>query len=1159
MRDELLGKEYVVPAYIDLHVNYSLAFGNPQNKTVTVNIEFPTVDDYSRKLCKNQTNVLIIPAFQFKILELQCDIIGTHVKASENVIVYSATIKEEVGGIPDLLMIEQLIPVRLWGTYYVVVPSGKSPEGDRILVITAHENTTVHILGHDHVTIQGKYDRIQRRILGTSPITIKSSKPVTVTQFVVRSDDTSMINIIPLKYKIDKSDLMKNDSLSYTYIQGEKEDGTNISLSKYHAYSGRKFPKLPEFILSCTLLHKESELLPRSNCGFMDESQTEDIWPVMVPGDGIDNDGDNQIDEDDCCQSDLFGTLFVIPVIPLNTYTVLNTYLKCSVSGQDEISVRFSKYPTINWSPLSVPRIDNIFEIKNLTRDPLIVKSNNEKEILLSCQYMCDSGTQCSNKFIVPPVDILQTEYFATIPLTPIPETVSQKGCLVAGIFDNTKFTYLENTQILTLQKGKQQAIQLLTVNGTFITSSHIISVLCFIKYKADTSEHYLINHVLPISGTRFNIKTSDNLSEEKLVLISTDENTVLNLTSINHANSENVFNEYRLIQKGGQMENLDWENTSNLEFRVISSKPIIVMASFERKNQDGSHSSGYDFVHVAPDPNTDSEVHVYRSLDRTESDLSKFTITERIYPFTSHQIPGDGEDNDRDGLIDEEYCGFLWGDEVLVDYDLDGALNEDCKGCPEGKELLSTFICEFCEIGTYRENSSRIDKCEQCGMNMTTYNNASTSQTDCIPICEEGMELKNVTEKCEPCPFGYYKTVSANDTSLRVSDRFWCKKCPAEKTTNDTGSTSIKDCIAICEEGMELENRIENCEPCPVGYYKNVSANDTSLSVSDRFWCKKCPPEKTTYEIRATHCIDICVEGTEFENITEKCIPCPVGFYKNVSANDTSHDSSDRFRCKKCPDGETTYETGASHCIAICEEGKELENGTDICVPCRVGFYKNVSANDTNLHVSDRFWCKKCPVKKTTYDRGATYCIDICEKGMELENGTEKCKPCPVGYYKNVSANDTSLHVSDRFWCKKCPAENTTYESGTSSIKDCIAHCKEGMYYKDDRCTECEIGFFKNTSSENITLKKNLRWNCTKCLPGTTTLSKGGDKCIELCSTGKEYDAITDKCYPCKLGFFKNISGSNINCSSCPNNYTTGHLGAISEEQCKRGKVILN
>lgn len=26
-----------------------------------------------------------------------------------------------------------------------------------------------------------------------------------------------------------------------------------------------------------------------------------------------------------------------------------------------------------------------------------------------------------------------------------------------------------------------------------------------------------------------------------------------------------------------------------------------------------------------------------------------------------TEQIPGDGIDNDGDGLVDEEYCGFLW------------------------------------------------------------------------------------------------------------------------------------------------------------------------------------------------------------------------------------------------------------------------------------------------------------------------------------------------------------------------------------------------------------------------------------------------------------------------------------------------------------------
>ncbi|XP_061182332.1 uncharacterized protein LOC133190656 [Saccostrea echinata] len=920
LRDDILGKEYVVPAYIDLHVNYSLGFGNPQNKEVKVNIEFPTVDNYSRNLCKNETKEITIKAFQYEVLKLQCDIIGTRVNASENIIVYSL-ITKGVGELPDLLMIEQLIPVRLWGSFYVMVPSGKSPKGDIILIITAHDNTKVHILGYDHVTIPDKYGRIHRRILGTSPITIKTSDPVSVTQFVVRDDDSSMINIIPLKYKIDKNDLWEGDSnVRYTYIHEKKENAMTIPLSKYHAYQGNGISTVPEFVLGCSLLFKESKLLPRSNCGFMNESKTEDIWPVMVPGDGVDNDSDDKVDEDDCYKPDMFGTLFVIPVIQISGN------LTCFISGYDgnEVIISYSMDKTVKWKAVTLTKNRNVFDVTVAADYPLIVKS--DKRILLSCQYQCNSNTKCSNKFIVPPVDILQHEYFATIPFTALPETVSQKECLVAGIFNNTYFTIPEREQPWPLNKNRHQPIRDMTYNGTFITSSHIISVLCFIKYGTTTSEQYLVNQLLPVSGTRYNLKSSDILSEEKLVLISTDDNTVLNLklTRIDQNNREKVYSEHVLIEKGGEIKNFSWENTTSLKLKIISNKPIIVMASFKRENQDESYSNRYDYVHVAPAQSTD----VYRSLDQMESEMSNLIITKRIYPLTSYQIPGDGQDNDGDGLVDEEYCGFLWNDKRLVDYDLDGSLNEDCKGCPEGKELLSTFLCETCKIGTYRENLSRIDKCEKCGVNMTTFSHGSKSETDCFPICEEGMELENETKKCRPCPVGYYKDVSADETNRSVSDRFWCKKCSDEKTTYDTGTKSKNNCIAHCEKGKYLKD--SDCSPCKIGFSKNTSSEDDTLDKNLRWNCTKCPDGKTTYSEGKHKCIEVCSEGREYNESTEKCDPCKLGFFKNISGSNVS--------CFPCPKNFTTRHLGATsgaqcksaNCRCPCDRVHKPKNYTN-------------------------------------------------------------------------------------------------------------------------------------------------------------------------------------------------------------------------------------
>lgn len=65
--------------------------------------------------------------------------------------------------------------------------------------------------------------------------------------------------------------------------------------------------------------------------------------------------------------------------------------------------------------------------------------------------------------------------------------------------------------------------------------------------------------------------------------------------------------------------------------------------------------------------------------------------------------------------------------------------------------------------------------------------------------ICEEGTELNSMKETCEPCSIGFYKDVSANDVSVNKTDRFECKRCPGNLTTYSIKSTDISDCIGTC------------------------------------------------------------------------------------------------------------------------------------------------------------------------------------------------------------------------------------------------------------------------------------------------------------------------------------------------------------------------
>uniref|UniRef100_K1Q7Y4 Signal peptide, CUB and EGF-like domain-containing protein 1 n=1 Tax=Magallana gigas TaxID=29159 RepID=K1Q7Y4_MAGGI len=657
----------------------------------------------------------------------------------------------------SITLTEQVLPIKLWGQHYVVLPSGNPDDKQIILIQTAQSNTDVHILGYDYVTVPNRFLSIQRRIMGTLPVTIKSSKPVSVSQvlFSVNETESVMVNIVPVKYSVEKSTLQNSSVFEYGYLKNSGLEGCfKVPLSQY-TYDNGSFDTLPDTVYGCTIMDTSASepLYPRTNCGDWNDSKTDNPWPTMTPGDGVDNNDNDQVDEEDCYN---FETLFVIPTPDVDSLT-----LHCPIMNDNEAS-----------------------------------------------------------------------------------------------------FSY---------DKGMQ------------------------------------------------------------------------------------------------------WSETTG----------------------NGS---------------------------------------------TSNQIPGDQIDNDQDGLIDEEYCGLLWGDTDVLDVDLDGSLNEDCKA-----------------------------------------------------ICEEGMELDNVTRTCRPCLVGYYKDISANDTEKSVTERFWCKKCPENKTTYTSGTVDGGQCIDHCGVGMYLEGN--GCYQCAVGFFKNTSS--------------------------------------EMSELREEL----------------------RWNCSQCPEGQTTNSTGADKCIAICEEGMELDNVTRTCRPCLVGYYKDISANNTEKNVTERFWCKKCPENKTTYTSGTVdggQCIAICEEGMELDNVTRTCRPCLVGYYKDISANDTEKNVRERFWCKKCPKNKTTYTNGTVDGGQCIDHCGVGMYLEGNGCYQCAVGFFKNTSSEMSELREELRWNCSQCPEGQTTNSTGADKCIENCLKGNEYNSTTRKCDPCNHGFFKNISGNHIDCYQCPVNHTTKVLGATDITQCK-------
>lgn len=53
--------------------------------------------------------------------------------------------------------------------------------------------------------------------------------------------------------------------------------------------------------------------------------------------------------------------------------------------------------------------------------------------------------------------------------------------------------------------------------------------------------------------------------------------------------------------------------------------------------------------------------------------------------------------------------------------------------GCKEGEELSPLFVCKDCDYGKFREKASKIDFCQFCPQNQTTFYTRSNSSEDCI------------------------------------------------------------------------------------------------------------------------------------------------------------------------------------------------------------------------------------------------------------------------------------------------------------------------------------------------------------------------------------------------------------------------------------------
>ncbi|KAL3875687.1 hypothetical protein ACJMK2_033615 [Sinanodonta woodiana] len=255
-----------------------------------------------------------------------------------------------------------------------------------------------------------------------------------------------------------------------------------------------------------------------------------------------------------------------------------------------------------------------------------------------------------------------------------------------------------------------------------------------------------------------------------------------------------------------------------------------------------------------------------------------------------------------------------------------DGACFECGKGMFNNNQ---TGLCEFCAIGTYQQFQGK-DSCLPCNSSQTTKNIGSTAATDCISVCPKGQYYKykatTLMGSCQKCPRHFYQD--------EVGQSF-CKPCAFKKVTAEEGADSITHCQDDCNSGEEpatgndascrkcakgtyrTQGKDDNCQPCPAGNTTNgigsVSAADCNIKVMQGLTELQIGPIAggvTSGAIVAVVCIilviifkkrrnlrnkeDVYVGGQQFDNATQKCVPCPMettttsgdGQISNTSSN---------------------------------------------------------------------------------------------------------------------------------------------------------------------------------------------------------------------------------------------------------------------------------
>ncbi|XP_064641378.1 uncharacterized protein LOC135496149 isoform X2 [Lineus longissimus] len=309
-------------------------------------------------------------------------------------------------------------------------------------------------------------------------------------------------------------------------------------------------------------------------------------------------------------------------------------------------------------------------------------------------------------------------------------------------------------------------------------------------------------------------------------------------------------------------------------------------------------------------------------------------------------------------------------------------AVGDTCVICGPGYFYQETTkTCERCPNGEYQPDSGQTE-CIQCtGQGQSTKLPGSYEESDCKVTCGPGTFLSTNKTMCIPCPKNKYQPL--NDTTV-------CISCAADHITRNTGSKSKSQCIEDCPSGQGL-NATDACVTCLKGTYRTKG---------DTLECQPCPANFTTELTGSTskdNCsVGDCSAGSYRDKLTvvEKCIPCPNGQYQSDKwqleckkcppGNDTggkngSTAATDCITLNKCT-------TGAIKCSANAKCVYNDQSTVTTCV-CKAAYSGN---GFTCKHLCDDAYCKNGGTCKPDGVKA------VCECAEDYEGDTCQTRKFP-------------------------------------------------------------------------------------------------------------------------------------------------------------------